>query len=88
MTSTHKRTRAYTHPNGCSHRPALVALRAMEQASLGIALEEEARVRMVLEVYLGVLLVDRSFMVVGGLVQLAATEERLRLGFLGPVNDP
>ena len=87
MTST-REARAYTHPNGGGHRPALVALRAMEQTSLGVAFEEEAGIRVVLEVYLGVLLVDRSFMVVGGLVQLATTEERLRLGFLGPANDP
>ena len=86
MTST-RQERAYTHPNGCSHRPALVALWAMEQTSFGVAFEEETGIRVVLEVYLCVLLVDGSFVVVRGLVQLAATEQRLRLGLLRPAND-
>lgn len=58
----------------------------MKQASLGVALEKETSVRMVFEVYLRVLLVDCSFVVVGGLVQLPTTEERIGFGFLGPVN--
>ncbi len=78
MTSTLEERAYYTHSHWGGHRP-------QELSHWGQWNKQVAGI--VLEVYLRVHLVDGSFVVVGGPVQLAATEEGIRFGLLGPAND-
>ena len=57
----------------------------MEELGLRVALEKETRIGMVLEGYLRILLVHGPPVVVPGLVQLPAAEERF-LRFFGPAS--